>query len=267
MNKLKERSESILEEIEKRKAVPIPRWYFLVRQAGFWLLAALSVLTGSISMAIAIYVFIDNDFVTDKAYINRYLTQEPGIAELVASIPYIWIMVLVLFTLVATFGFRHTKKGYRYSPLKVIATSVTASIMISVGLNTVDVGGYIHRYLVENVHVYNNLIYANEQRWTHSEKGLLGGKVIENKKSTGELVLRDFSKKLWLVDIRKAEVRPGTQMAKGKYLKITGIKTGNRAFQALSIQGWEKKYRKRLPVLPLTPPALPAKAAHDSLGR
>ncbi len=67
---LKERSETILDEIEKRKVVPIPRWHFLFRQAGFWLLATFSVLTGSISMATAIYVFIDNDFITDKDYIN-----------------------------------------------------------------------------------------------------------------------------------------------------------------------------------------------------
>ena len=267
MNKLtdRERSESIIAEIEKRKAVPIPRWHFLLRHAGFWLLAALSVLTGSICMAIAIYVFIDNDFIADKDYINRYFTQQPGIADLVAGIPYLWIIVLLLFTLTATFGFRHTKKGYRYSPLKVITASIVASILLSAALNTVDVGGYIHRYLVENVHVYNNLIYANEQRWTHSEKGLLGGKVIENNRTAGRLLLRDFRKGLWQVDIRKAEIRPGTLIAKGKYLKITGLKTGNGTFQALSIQAWEKKFRKRPPPAPVITP--PVRAPKDSLAR
>ena len=241
---LKERSETILDEIEKRKVVPIPRWHFLFRQAGFWLLATVSVLTGSIAMATAIYVFIDNDFIADKDYINRYFTQQPGIAEVVASIPYLWLFALLLFTLVAYFGFRHTKKGYRYPTARVIFGSILASILISAGLNTVDVGGYIHRYLIENVHVYNNLIYANEHRWTNSEKGLLGGKVIQDNRRLGNIVIKDFRKCYWLVDIKKAEVRSGTQMAPGNYLKITGIKTGKRSFQALSIQGWEKKYHR-----------------------
>ena len=55
----------------------------------------------------------------------------------------------------------------------------------------------------------------------------------------------DFGKAIWSVDVSKAEVRPKTPIAPGKYLKLTGVKTGKRTFQALSIQGWEKRYRKR----------------------
>ncbi|MEI7824403.1 MAG: hypothetical protein WCI01_03820 [Chlorobiaceae bacterium] len=241
----KERSESILEEIEKRHVVPIPRWHFIVKRFGFWMLALISVLTGAISMATAMYVFLDHDFIEDHGYINQFFIERPIIADIVSSIPYIWLAALVLFTLVAFFGVRHTKKGYRYSAKMVIAASLTASLFISAGLNMVDIGEYIHRYLIENVHVYNNLIYANEQRWTNSDKGLLGGKVIEVNMRNHLLVIKDFSKAVWHVDISKAEVHSKTQLASGKYLKITGIKTGKRTFQALSIQGWEKRYHKR----------------------
>ena len=34
------------------------------------------------------------------------------IADIISSIPYLWLAALVLFTLVAFFGVRHTKKGY-----------------------------------------------------------------------------------------------------------------------------------------------------------
>jgi hypothetical protein len=241
----KERSESILEEIDKRKAVPIPRWHFLLKRLGFWLLAAISVLTGSISMATAFYVFFDNDFIEDHDYINLFLAQKPFIANIISGIPYVWLAALVLFTLVAFFGFRHTKKGYRYSASKVIAASLSASLLLSACLNTVDIGGYIHRYLIENVNVYNNLIYANEHRWSNSEKGLLGGKVIQANIPGHVLVVRDFKKGIWRVDISKAEINPKTKISPGKYLKITGVKTGKKTFQALSIQAWEKKYHKR----------------------
>ncbi len=248
----KDRSKFILDEIEKRHVELIPRWRFLVKRLGFWLLAAISVLTGALSMATAIYVFLDNDFIEDHDYINRFLIERPFVAEVISSIPYIWLAALVLFTLVAFFGFRHTKKGYRYSSTKVIAASLFASLLLSLCLNTVDIGGYIHRYLIENVHVYNNLINANEQRWTNSQKGLLGGKVIQVDTIHHSLVLKDFGKALWRVDISKAEVRPKTQITPGRYLKITGIITGKRTFEAIAIQGWEKKYHKRKP-LPLKP--------------
>jgi hypothetical protein len=250
----KEISESILEEIEKRKVVPIPRWHFLFKRLGFWVLAAISVLTGAISMATAIYVFLDHDFIEDHDYINQLFIERPIIADIISSIPYIWLAALALFTLVAFFGFRQTKKGYRYSAKIVIASSLTASLLLSAALNTVDIGEYIHRYLIENAHVYNRLIYANEHRWTNSDKGWLGGKVIEVNMQSHLLVLKDFNKIIWHVDINKAEVHPKTPIVPGKYLKITGVKTGKRTFQALSIQAWEKKYHKRhLPTQKMTP--------------
>jgi len=250
----KDHSKSILEEIEKRNAVPIPRWHFVLQRLGFWLLAVSSVVTGSIAMATAIYVFIDNDFIEDHEYINLFLAERPLIAEIVASIPYIWLATLALFTLVAYFGFRHTKKGYQYATTRVIAGALLASLLLSVGFNTIDVGKYIHRYLIENVHVYNKLVYANEHRWTHTEKGLLGGKVIQYLKDKHLLVLRDFNKSIWQVDISKTEVRPGTHIFPGKYLKITGVITGKQAFQALTIQGWSKRYHKRPLVQPKIAP-------------
>jgi len=250
-----DRSKFILDEIEKRHAELIPRWRFLVKRFSFWLLAAISVLTGGLAMATAIYVFIDNDFVEDRQYINRFFIERPLVADAISSIPYIWLAALALFTLVAYFGFRHTKKGYRYSATKVIAASLLASLLLSLCLNTVDIGGDIHRYLVENVHIYNNLINANEQRWTNSKKGLLGGKVIQIDSTHHLIVLRDYKKRSWLIDISKAEVRPKTQMVQGKFLKIIGVKTGKRTFQAISIQGWEKKYHKHTLLQPKITPS------------
>ena len=253
----KDRSESILDEIEKRNAELIPRWRFLAKRAGFWLLAAISVLTGGLAMATAIYVFLDNDFIEDQNYINRLLIERPILADVISSIPYVWLAALALFILVAYFGFRHTKKGYRYSAPKVIAASLFASLFLSLCLNTVDVGGYIHRYLIENLHVYNKLIIASEQRWSNSQKGFLGGRVIQVNKNDRYIVLRDFGKGIWRIDISNAEVNPKTQIASGRYLKITGIKTGKRTFQAISIQAWEKKYHKRAPSKPKITPVKP----------
>jgi len=259
---LKDRSKSILEEIEKRKAVPIPRWHFALQRFGFWLLAAIAVLTGSIAMATAIYVFIDNDFIEEHEYIHLFLSERPLIAEIVASIPYIWLATLALFTLVAYFGFRHTKTGYRYATTKVIAGALLASLLLSVGLNTIDVGKYIHRYLIENVHVYNKLVYANEHRWTHAEKGLLGGKVIQYQKDKHLLVIKDYNKNIWQIDMNGTEVRPGTRILPGKHLKITGVVTAAQMFKAYTVQGWSKRYRKRPVSVPKT---APAKTVKDTL--
>ena len=248
----KDRSKSILEEIEKRHAVPIPRWHFVLQRFGFWLLAAISVLTGSIAMATAIYVFIDNDFIQDHQYIDLFLAERPLIADIVESIPYIWLAALALFTIVAYFGFRHTKTGYRYATTKVIAGALFASLLLSIGLNTIDVGKYIHRYLIENLHVYNKLVYANEHRW----------KIIQYQKEKHILVIRDFNKNIWQIDINGTEVRPGTRLLPGRQVKITGVVIATQTFKAYTIQGWSKRYHKRpVPV----PKIAPIKTVKDTL--
>ncbi len=257
----------ILDEIEKRKVVPIPRWYFTVRRAIFWALAVISVITGSISMATAIYVFVDHDFVVDHARIAQFLDQEPVIENIIISIPYLWVMALLLFILVAYYGFRHTRKGYRYPTLRVIAGSMLLSLLLSLLLNLFDVGHVIHRYLIENVRGYGRLVYTNEQRWTQAKKGWLGGKVLREVPATHQLVVMDYRKRIWTVDTGSTLLRSGTKLLPGKYLKITGVKTGDRAFHAATIQPWEKKFDRPVAkvVKPEALPAIPVPVHPDSL--
>jgi hypothetical protein len=118
---------------------------------------------------------------------------------------------------------RHTKRGYRHADLKVVGGSLLASLLISLCLNTVDVGGYIHRYLIENTHVYHSLIYSNEHHWSEAGKGRLGGKIVAYDKTKGVIVLRSFRKALWQVDITNAEVETGTLLIPGKYQGVRFI--------------------------------------------
>ncbi|NTU58986.1 MAG: hypothetical protein HGB00_08755 [Chlorobiaceae bacterium] len=257
-------SELILDEIEKRHVVPIPRWHFILKRSIFWLLAVISVITGSISMATAIYVFLDNDFIVDRANIERLFAQRPFIEEVVESIPYVWLIAMLLFIFAAYYGFRHTKKGYRYPTLRVIAGSMMVSLLICGVLNIFDVGRHIHRYLIENIQGYGQLVFTNEIRWAQMEKGYLGGKVVSVSIPEHIAVVKDYKNRLWSVDVGKAELRPGAQIAPGRYLKVTGVKTGPLTFQAISIRPWVRKVNKQpLPVNTVVPnnpfnPVLPA---------
>jgi hypothetical protein len=235
----------IIDEIEKRNVVPIPRWHFLLKRAAFWLLAAVAVITGALAMATAIYVFIDNDYITDRPGIDKLFAERPLIEIVVQSIPYIWLVALALFVIVAYYGVRHTRKGYRYSALRVITVTVSLSFLISVLLNTFDIGRFIHRYLIENVKGYGRLVYTNEVLWAQMERGLLGGKIIRYSARDSLIVIRDYHGHHWQVDLSGVQAHPDTHIIVGKYLKITGFKTGAGTFRALTIRPWMKKPRKQ----------------------
>lgn len=240
-------SDQILREIEKRNVVPIPRWHFVLKSAVFWALALISVLTGAISMATAIYVFFDNDYIVDRANIDKLFVQRPLVEVIVQSIPYVWLLALLLFIVVAYLGFRQTRKGYRHPMLRVISVSLVLSVLLCGVLNTFDIGMFIHRYLIENVQGYDQLVYTNEILWDQIKKGLLGGKVEKYSPRDSLIVIRDYKRRFWKVDISRAEMHPGTRIVVGKYLKITGVKTGPASFKAATIRPWVKKSRRRHP--------------------
>ncbi|NTU94171.1 MAG: hypothetical protein HGB29_04050 [Chlorobiaceae bacterium] len=254
----------ILDELERRNVVPIPRWHFLLRRSVFWILAVISVVTGSLAMATAIYVFLDQDFVVDHENIARFLAQQPLVDNIIVSIPYLWLTALILFILVAYYGFRHTRKGYRYPMVSVIGGSLLLSLLLSGVMNVFDVGKILHRYLVENVGGYDSLVYANEQRWSQARKGWLGGKVVREVKTMQLLVVMDYKKRLWTIDMSDAELTPGTMITPGKYLKITGATTGTLTFRASTVQPWEKRYQKHTRMLKKEQIVVPHRKSQDT---
>jgi hypothetical protein len=240
-------SDQIIKEIVKRKVVPIPRWHFILRRAVFWALALISVITGAISMATAIYVFFDNDYVTDQVNIEKLFAQRPLIEVVIQSVPYVWLMAMSLFILTAYYGIRHTRKGYRYPMFRIIAGSLLLSFLLCGVLNVFDIGKYIHRYLIENVRGYDRLVYSNEILWSQTEKGLLGGRVVGQSVHDSTIVVRDYKRRLWNVDISRAQIHLNKPIAVGKYLKITGVKTGTDSFRAATIRPWARKLRRQNP--------------------
>ena len=91
---------------------------------------------------------------------------------------------------------------------------------------------------------------------------MLGGKVIEYRKEKQILVIRDFNKNIWQIDINNTDIRPGTRLLPGKQVKITGVVVSTQTFKAYTIQGWSKRYRKRPVQLPKI---APIKTVKDSL--
>lgn len=239
-------SDKIIDEIEKRKVVPIPRWHFILKRSVFWALALISVITGAVSMATAIYVFFDNDYITDRAGIQKLFEQRPLVEVIVQSIPYVWLFALFLFIVAAFYGFRRTRKGYRYPMFRVIGGSLLVSFLLCGLLNVFDIGKYVHRYLIDNVKGYGSLVYTNDVLWAQQDKGLLGGKVVRYTPGDSTLVIRDYRHHFWTVDLSRAKVHCGIKIVTGKYLKITGLKTGPGTFKAATIRPWVKKSRKQV---------------------
>ena len=143
-------SQDIIKELESRGATPKPRWHFILMRSLFWLLSVLSVVVGSIALSMTCDVFFDND--------GLHVT----LGNLLQVIPYVWLIILGLFIVGAYFGFRQTRKGYRYAAPLVVSMILAASVALGLLLDTYDVGQTVHKYLLTHTNFYDALIYSSE---------------------------------------------------------------------------------------------------------
>ena len=240
----KDRAESILDEIEKRAIVPIPRWRFLFKWFGFWFLAAIALLVGALSLATGNSIFYSHDFLVDHYYSTLFFTDYPIIGNIILSIPYAWLSVLALMTLVAFYSIRRTKKGYHYSGKRFVAGFLLVSIALSICFNAVMIGEYTSDYFEKHFRGYHELVDYSEGQWSDPARGYIGGKIIEFIKNSHRLVLRNFNGELWHIDISQAHVSSNTLFVPGSYLKIHGHQTGTNTFSAKTIHNWSETYEK-----------------------
>jgi len=240
----KDRAESILEEIEKRAIVPIPRWRFLLKWGAFWLLATVALLVGGISLATSNSLLFNHDFLVDHYYSTLFFRDHPIIGNIILSIPYAWLSLLALGTLIAFYSVRHTKKGYQYSGKGFLAGFLFISIVLGIGFNAAMIGEYASDYFEEHFQGYHELVDYSEGQWSDPARGFLGGRVIEYIQSSHSIVLKDFKGGVWHVDISQAKKSSQTSFVPGRYLKIHGHQSGANIFSAQTIHDWYERYEK-----------------------
>lgn len=131
--------ESVLSEIRDRGIAPIPRWQFLASRTFAWVLAGLSVAVGGVAFSIAEFVFFDND--------GPARLHGSSLEDIAQSIPFVWLAFVGFFALVAYYGFRQTRHGYRYATAWVVGIVVASSVAFGLILNAADLGQAVYQAL------------------------------------------------------------------------------------------------------------------------
>ncbi len=135
--------QEIVKELEARNALPIARWKFLFSRSMIWFLATASIVVGGLAFAIAEFVFFDNDGIAKL--------QSSSIQDIAQSIPFAWLGITALFTVIAYYGLRHTRRGYKYATATLVLIVIVLSIGLGMLLNHFDFGQRTYEYLTHQV--------------------------------------------------------------------------------------------------------------------
>ncbi len=222
--------QSIMEEVTKGDVEQKSTQYFMYREYAIWGIAGLSVLVGTIAMALV--------FAAAEDLRNTLRALNVSGTEGLLLIPYVWIVTIIGFLALGYAQIRDTKRGYRY-PLWMLALILI--VVSGFGGAIVYTTGFAHhtdQYLAEKLSVYRQ--YGNPQHaiWRAPDKGFLAGKILSVGTST--CGMKDIRGVEWKIDLSMVT---GTLLAPDVHAKFVGEKIGEDEFKAMRVYVRDSAHR------------------------
>lgn len=163
--------DNVLERLEREGITPHSRYYWLSYEYAFWAAWGLSVVLGSVALAVLSFTSVYIGYSLFEATHSGFLT------FFFDALPYLWLLAFALLTVVAHFNLRNTKRGYKYPLYLVIGSSFGFSILGSIFLHYMGAGYYLDRYLGEHVWGYQSRVEFETHVWQNPKAGRLLGRI------------------------------------------------------------------------------------------
>jgi hypothetical protein len=223
-------SQKVLEEIKSKKIEPTARWRFLLQDYFLWAILAVSIAIGSFASSVIIFMINNNDW-------EIYEKSGSLFNFIISTLPYFWLLILVLIIFLAEYNLRHTKRGYRFEMISIIISSVALSVIFGSALYKFGFGQELERLTAEKMPFYEMLTGHRQQIWDQPDRGLLAGEVVLINKN-GQFDLIDLVEKKWHVIGGDIEFRRAEPIMIGHWVRIVGEKINNDIFEAMQIRPW-----------------------------
>lgn len=172
-NTNKDLKSQILSRIEEESVTPRARWIYTARESALWGLWILTILIGSLAIAVSIFVVVSRNYALYEA------THETFLTSMIEFLPYLWIAIFVFMVVFAIYNLRHTKNGYRYPLWQIFASSLVLSVAGGGVLHIAGVGYMIDHQIGLFAPRYQSQEKMEARLWQNPEKGRLLGYFIE----------------------------------------------------------------------------------------
>lgn len=188
--------ERVLSCIDNERVCPRDRFFFLCYDSIVWLLWGMSVVVGALAVAVALFV------VTESRTRLFLVTHDSFWSFFLDVAPYVWIVVFGVMSLFAIVNLRHTKRGYRYTVVQLLASSVILSLAGGAVLQLVGFGHGLDTALGKRVPMYVSQDKFEKRLWLMPDEGrLIGRQVMATLAPTSTVIFEDISGARWTVTV------------------------------------------------------------------
>ena len=220
-------SQIVIDRIRGEGLKPISKKVFNLKRISFWVAVAICLFVGAFMFSLVVSGLLNNDW---DLY-DRF-----GVNFVFRTLPYFWFVSLIIFIILGEYYYRKTMFGYRHTIIVVVGAYMASSIIFGSIFYAIGVSDLMENDLVGIPTVYRNIILNRHEVWTHPEKGLLSGKIIQLDEGSMQSIDNDGS--VWDVDINSLSDRDDLNLKVGDRMKITGDIMDDNFFIAEEIRPW-----------------------------
>jgi len=216
---------SVLERLAGEQVVPCSKWRFKCIELSVWILWALTVVFGAVSVAVMFFVGGHARFALHEA------THDTPLSFFVEVLPYLWIAVFGLMSVLAYINFRHTKRGYRYQIHHIVISSLVFSVAGGVFLHLFGVGALIDTQFGKRMDTYPSMEKLEVRLWQDAAGGRLVGTFMGMDETDTMYVFTDKSGDRWEIETLELRDRDKQLLSSGHQVRVLGTTTDPEAYR------------------------------------
>lgn len=239
---------NVLDKIKQRDIKPKSRFSFLAKNYAFWLAAIISIIIGAVTISVMLFVILNQDW--------ELMERVGGFWPFVVRIlPFFWLVIFVLFSIIVFFEVRQAEGGYKYNMPIILVGYVAASALFGSILYACGAGNVIERSFVDHAPFYADIVRPRHEMWQHPEKGMLVGKIYDLDPELLELL--DVKNESWNIDIKNLKIPPRIpELEVGMMVRFFGEVVGEHEFRAETVRPHKLPIKNMMNRIP---PPLPRK--------
>lgn len=220
----------LLERIRQEEVSPMPGWIFKGKDYVLWTVFIAATMLGAMAFSVILLSIQNADF-----NITSHLTHSKW-EMFLGLLPFIWLVFVVLFLVLAMISIKNSNRGYKFSVEKNVLLSLLISMAIGTFFFMAGGSEQLEKAFDIRVSSYQSIEERKIQVWQNPEDGYLAGKIVST--SENSLTIQDFENNEWTIEFVDVFVPPVVLLEPNELIKIIGVKTGNQSFSADEIRPW-----------------------------
>lgn len=226
----------ILTRIETEHITPRARAVFVLQECGVWGLWLATVIVGAVAVAVTAYVAMNAEYALYEA------THENFFTFIIEVLPYIWLVLFVVMTLIASKQLRQTKHGYRYTTISILGSSIAFSLLGGCAFQYLGFGYAFDQILGQQIALYMSQEKMDLKMWQMPESGRLVGMLVPPDDVVfpprEALLFQDINGVQWSVGDSEMNPRETALLQSGGRVRLLGTSTAPGVFHVCGIFPW-----------------------------